>query len=39
VDTSFAPLQYNTKDDILNPHFLVIGDPSIDWQSWLSGEE
>ena len=39
VDISFAPLRYNTKAEILNPHFLVIGDPSIDWQSWLSGEE
>ena len=33
--TDFAPLLYNTKDDILNPHFLVIGDPTFDWQQYF----
>ena len=23
------PLRYNTKDSLLNPHFLVFGDPSL----------
>jgi len=26
-----APMRYNTKDDILNPHFLVIGPSDRDW--------
>jgi 3'(2'), 5'-bisphosphate nucleotidase len=26
-----AALQYNTKDSLLNPHFLVSGDPTVDW--------
>lgn len=33
--TDFAPLMYNNKDDILNPHFLVIGDPTFDWQQYF----
>ena len=39
VDTSFAPLRYNTKAEILNPYFFVIGDPSTDWQSLLFGQD
>jgi 3'(2'), 5'-bisphosphate nucleotidase len=35
VDVSGAPLRYNTKADILNPHFLVYGDASRDWTSYL----
>ena len=31
TDTRGQPLLYNTKDDILNPHFLVFGDSSHDW--------
>lgn len=31
VDTAFAPLRYN-KEDILNPHFLVIGDSLKRWR-------
>ena len=31
VQTSFAPLAYN-KEDILNPHFLVLGDSVGKWQ-------
>ena len=30
-----APMRYNTKDDILNPHFLVIGPSDRDWLSAL----
>lgn len=29
------PLLYNTKDSLLNPHFLVFGDASRDWSSYL----
>lgn len=38
VDTTFAPLRYNTKSEILNPHFFVIGDPSKDWKGLLSDQ-
>ena len=31
VQTSFEPLQYN-KEDILNPHFLVVGDSAEKWK-------
>ncbi len=29
------PLQYNTKDSLLNPEFLALGDRSFDWMSRL----
>ena len=29
------PLQYNTKDSLLNPEFLALGDASFDWMSRL----
>ncbi|MGD8428894.1 MAG: 3'(2'),5'-bisphosphate nucleotidase CysQ [Ectothiorhodospiraceae bacterium] len=32
-----APLAYNTKESILNPDFLVLGDPSYDWSGYLEG--
>lgn len=32
-----SPLRYNTKESLLNPDFLVIGDPSYDWASLLEG--
>lgn len=31
-----APLRYNTKADILNPHFLVFGDADRDWAALKS---
>ena len=31
VNTDFQPLVYN-KEDILNPHFLVLGQPVDDWR-------
>jgi 3'(2'), 5'-bisphosphate nucleotidase len=31
IDRRGEPLRYNTKDDLLNPHFLAFGDPSRDW--------
>lgn len=33
--TDMQPLRYNTKDELLNPHFLVIGDPDFDWAQYL----
>jgi 3'(2'), 5'-bisphosphate nucleotidase len=33
--TDMKPMRYNTKDSLLNPHFLVIGDPDFDWTCFL----
>ncbi|MEM6639246.1 MAG: 3'(2'),5'-bisphosphate nucleotidase CysQ [Pseudomonadota bacterium] len=30
-----SDLDYNAKDDILNPHFMVLGNPTRDWLSYL----
>ncbi len=35
VDARLNPLRYNQKDDILNPHFYVIGDASFEWDEIL----
>jgi 3'(2'), 5'-bisphosphate nucleotidase len=35
TDMHFKPLTYNTKDSILNPHFLVIGDLDFEWSPYL----
>lgn len=35
VGLDFKPLQYNTKDSLYNPRFLVIADPSYNWQDYL----
>jgi 3'(2'), 5'-bisphosphate nucleotidase len=35
VQISGETLMYNTKEDILNPHFLVYGDSSRDWTAYL----
>ncbi|GMG87758.1 3'(2'),5'-bisphosphate nucleotidase CysQ [Biformimicrobium ophioploci] len=37
VDDKFQLMRYNTKEDILNPFFYVIGDPSYDWKPLLLG--
>jgi len=31
IDRAGRPLRYNTKDDLLNPHFLAFGDARRDW--------
>jgi 3'(2'), 5'-bisphosphate nucleotidase len=31
IDRDGQPLRYNTKDDLLNPHFLAFGDLKRDW--------
>jgi 3'(2'), 5'-bisphosphate nucleotidase len=31
VDLQGKPLRYNTKESLLNPEFLALGDPSPDW--------
>lgn len=33
------PLRYNTKDDILNPYFLVVGPTDRDWVALLPDDE
>ena len=33
IDLAGQPLRYNTKDRLLNPHFLAVGDLGQDWLS------
>lgn len=33
IDLAGQPLRYNTKDRLLNPHFLAVGDLGRDWLS------
>ena len=33
--TDMTPLEYNTKDSLLNPFFFVFGDDSNDWSQYL----
>ena len=33
--TDMSRLEYNTKESLLNPHFFVFGDDSIDWSQYL----
>ena len=35
TDTTMQRLRYNTKDDLLNPNFFVVGDQSINWSDYL----
>jgi len=35
TDTELNRLKYNTKDSLLNPHFLVFGDPAVDWLKYF----
>lgn len=35
VDRQFQPLRYNSKSDLLNPHFLALADPLYAWQQLL----
>jgi len=35
VDTALNPLRYNTKESLLNPHFLVYGDDAGGWGRFL----
>jgi 3'(2'), 5'-bisphosphate nucleotidase len=32
-----TPLRYNTKPELLNPHFLVYGDAKRDWAHIFRG--
>jgi len=35
TDTELKSLEYNSKESILNPHFLAVADPSFDWLPYL----
>lgn len=35
TDTAMKRLRYNCKDELLNPHFFVAGDVSINWGDYL----
>ena len=35
TDMELQPLRYNLRDTLLNPHFLVFGDPDYDWRRLL----
>lgn len=35
TDTEMQTLLYNTKESLLNPHFFVAGDKSINWSDYL----
>lgn len=35
TDMALQPLRYNVHDTLLNPHFLVFGDPDYDWRRLL----
>ena len=37
LDWELHPLRYNRKENLINPPFLVIGDPDHDWASLLNG--
>ena len=32
-----TPLDYNRKENILNPHFIALGDTGLPWREWLDG--
>jgi len=36
LDIDFAPMRYNTKEELLNPFFYVVGDQTFDWSTLLS---
>lgn len=35
LDTCLQVLRYNTKPELCNPHFVVVGEPHYDWQTLL----
>ncbi len=36
VDTNFKTLEYNTKESLINPSFLVIADNNFNWKPYLT---
>jgi len=39
TDLDMQPLRYNRKESLLNPDFVVFGDPDHDWSRYLKGIE
>ena len=37
LDWKLQPLRYNRRENLINPPFLVIGDPGHDWAALLNG--
>ena len=37
LDMQGEPLRYNTRQTLINPDFVAIGDPSADWSALFSG--
>lgn len=37
LDLDMKPLRYNTKESVLNPPFIVVGDIDHDWRAYLPG--
>jgi len=35
TDTNLCKLRYNTRESLLNPHFLVFGDASFNWSDYV----
>ncbi|HEX6613363.1 MAG TPA: 3'(2'),5'-bisphosphate nucleotidase CysQ [Rhodanobacteraceae bacterium] len=35
LDLRGQPFRYNTRDSLLNPEFVAVGDPSVDWLARL----
>ena len=35
TDTGRAPLRYNTRASLINPHFLAVGDPGFAWDRFV----
>lgn len=36
TDTNLRDLKYNTGESLLNPHFMVVGDKTHNWQEYLT---
>jgi len=39
IDTNFKRLEYNAKESLLNPEFLVIADKQFDWARYLEDDQ
>ncbi len=39
TDTSMRQLRYNASESLVNPHFVVFGDDSVDWRSYLKSDD
>jgi 3'(2'), 5'-bisphosphate nucleotidase len=37
LDMRGQPLRYNTRDSLLNPDFVALGDPAADWSALFAG--